>query len=180
MTKSLWLIPLLACTAVHAAPPASTLPESCRRPPRFASVPKTASVTAECGRVSSGFGSSSGSAVAVARGFVSFALGTDTAGSGRVPAGFNNIVGLKPTRGMLSARGVVPACRSLDCVSVFAGSVSDGAAVLDVAAAFDAEAVRGKLVLCGITKEIREVFEITKLDRVIRMYETLADALEGL
>ena len=61
-------------------------------------------------------GSSSGSAVAVAAGLVAFALGTDTAGSGRVPAAFNNIVGLKPTRGLVSARGVVPACRSLDCV----------------------------------------------------------------
>ncbi|MBV8780400.1 MAG: allophanate hydrolase, partial [Phycisphaerae bacterium] len=65
-------------------------------------------------------GSSSGSAVAVAAGLVSFALGTDTAGSGRVPAAFNNIVGIKPTRGWLSARGVVPACQSLDCVSIFA------------------------------------------------------------
>ncbi|HEX4339599.1 MAG TPA: allophanate hydrolase [Polyangiaceae bacterium] len=84
-------------------------------------------------------GSSSGSAVAVALGLVCFALGTDTAGSGRVPAALCNIVGLKPTRGLLSTRGVVPACRTLDCVSVFAGSVSDGAVVLDVAAAFDAE-----------------------------------------
>ena len=67
-------------------------------------------------------GSSSGSAVAVARGVVAFALGTDTAGSGRVPAALNNIVGLKPTRGAISARGVVPACRSLDCVSIFAGT----------------------------------------------------------
>jgi allophanate hydrolase len=65
-------------------------------------------------------GSSAGSAVAVAAGLVSFALGTDTAGSGRVPAAFNNIVGLKPTRGLLSSRGIVPACRSLDCVSIFA------------------------------------------------------------
>jgi allophanate hydrolase len=64
-------------------------------------------------------GSSSGSAVAVALGQVDFALGTDTAGSGRVPAGFNNIVGLKPTRGLISATGVVPACRTLDCVSIF-------------------------------------------------------------
>ena len=62
-------------------------------------------------------GSSSGSAVATARGIVSFALGTDTAGSGRIPAGLNNIVGLKPTVGALSAAGVVPACRTLDCVS---------------------------------------------------------------
>lgn len=82
-------------------------------------------------------GSSSGSAVAVAKGLVSFALGTDTAGSGRVPAAFNNIVGLKPTRGLLSTRGVVPACRSLDCVSIFALDVADAADVLRVAAAFD-------------------------------------------
>jgi allophanate hydrolase len=84
-------------------------------------------------------GSSSGSAVAVAAGLVSFSLGTDTAGSGRVPAMFNGIVGLKPTKGLISTRGVVPACRSLDCVSVFATSVADAMAVLAVAAAFDAE-----------------------------------------
>ena len=82
-------------------------------------------------------GSSSGSAVAVAAGLVAFALGTDTAGSGRVPASFNNIVGLKPTRGLISANGVVPACRSLDCVSVFALTVADAAAVLDVARGHD-------------------------------------------
>lgn len=70
-------------------------------------------------------GSSSGSAVAVADGLVPFALGTDTAGSGRVPAAMNGITGLKPTRGVLSTRGVVPACRSLDCVSIFAGSPLD-------------------------------------------------------
>jgi allophanate hydrolase len=84
-------------------------------------------------------GSSSGSAVAVAAGLVAFALGTDTAGSGRVPAAFNNIVGLKPTRGLVSARGVVPACRSLDCVSVFALTVSDAAAVLEVIRGADPE-----------------------------------------
>lgn len=83
-------------------------------------------------------GSSSGSAVAVALGQVSFALGTDTAGSGRVPAAFNNIVGLKPTRGLLSTRGVVPACRSLDCVSIFALTSPDAAEVLRVVADFDA------------------------------------------
>jgi allophanate hydrolase len=77
-------------------------------------------------------GSSSGSAVAVAAGLVAFALGTDTAGSGRVPASFNNIVGLKPTRGLVSARGVVPACRSLDCVSVFAFTVGDATTVIEV------------------------------------------------
>ncbi len=82
-------------------------------------------------------GSSSGSAVAVAAGLVSFALGTDTAGSGRVPAGFCNLVGVKPTRGLVSTRGVVPACRSLDCVSIFALCCDDGAVVLDVLAGFD-------------------------------------------
>ena len=76
-------------------------------------------------------GSSSGSAVAVASGLVSFALGTDTAGSGRVPAGFNNVVGLKPTRGVISAHGVFPACRSLDCVSVFASTCEDAFKVLE-------------------------------------------------
>jgi allophanate hydrolase len=84
-------------------------------------------------------GSSSGSAVVVAAGLVSFALGTDTAGSGRVPAAFNNIVGLKPTRGLLSGRRIVPACRSLDCVSIFALTANDASAVFDVAAGFDAE-----------------------------------------
>jgi allophanate hydrolase len=78
-------------------------------------------------------GSSSGSAVAVAAGLVDFALGTDTAGSGRVPAALNGIVGLKPTRGLLSTLGVVPACRSLDCVSIFAPTVERAAAVLRVA-----------------------------------------------
>jgi allophanate hydrolase len=82
-------------------------------------------------------GSSSGSAVAVAHGLVSFALGTDTAGSGRVPAALNNIVGLKPSRGAISARGVVPACRTLDCVSVFAGTVEDAWRVTSVAAVYD-------------------------------------------
>jgi allophanate hydrolase len=77
-------------------------------------------------------GSSSGSAVVVARGDVPFALGTDTAGSGRVPAGFNNIVGLKPTPGRISTTGVLPACRSLDCISVFALQASDAASVLAV------------------------------------------------
>ena len=84
-------------------------------------------------------GSSSGSAVAVAAGLVSFSLGTDTAGSGRVPAGFNNIVGLKPTKGLVSTRGVVPACRSQDCVSVFAGTVDEALKVLEAAQGFDEE-----------------------------------------
>ena len=82
-------------------------------------------------------GSSSGSAVAVAAGMVTFSLGTDTAGSGRVPAAFNHIVGHKPTRGLWSCRGVFPACRSLDCPTVFALSCNDAQAVLEVLSAFD-------------------------------------------
>ena len=84
-------------------------------------------------------GSSSGSAVAVASGLASFSLGTDTAGSGRVPAAFNNLIGLKPSNGSLSTRGVVPACRSLDSVSIFALTAQDAAAVLDAAEGVDAE-----------------------------------------
>lgn len=87
-------------------------------------------------RVISG-GSSSGSASVVARGLVPFALGTDTAGSGRVPAGLNNLVGLKPTKGLFSINGVVPACRSLDCVSVFGLTIADAARVAEVMAGFD-------------------------------------------
>lgn len=83
-------------------------------------------------------GSSSGSAVAVARGLVAFALGTDTAGSGRVPAALNNIVGLKPSLGAISTRGVVPACRTLDCVSIFALTAGDAWRAYTAAAAFDA------------------------------------------
>ncbi|ADW69349.1 allophanate hydrolase [Granulicella tundricola] len=82
-------------------------------------------------------GSSSGSAVAVASGLVAFSLGTDTAGSGRVPAMFNNLIGLKPSRGVLSTHGVVPACRTLDCVSIFTQTAADAAAVLDVASGPD-------------------------------------------
>ena len=84
-------------------------------------------------------GSSSGSAVAVALGLASFSLGTDTAGSGRVPAAFNNLVGHKPSCGALSTRGVVPACRSLDAVSIFALTAEDAERVMAVAAGFDAE-----------------------------------------
>ncbi len=82
-------------------------------------------------------GSSSGSAVAVALGLASFALGTDTAGSGRIPAAFNNLIGLKPTRGLLSTRGVVPACRSLDCVSLLALTSGDAERVFDIACGYD-------------------------------------------
>jgi allophanate hydrolase len=82
-------------------------------------------------------GSSSGSAVAVARGLVDLALGTDTAGSGRVPAAANGIVGVKPTPGRISTRGVVPACRSLDCVTTFARTVDQAVLAADLAAGFD-------------------------------------------
>lgn len=83
-------------------------------------------------------GSSSGSAVAVAAGLVSFSLGTDTAGSGRVPASFNNLVGVKPSKGLVSARGVVPACRSLDCVTVFAASCGEADLVRRIMQGYDA------------------------------------------
>lgn len=94
--------------------------------------------------ISPGFipgGSSSGSAVAVARGYAAFSLGTDTAGSGRVPAAFNELVGLKPSRGLLSNSGVIPACKTLDCVSIFANNVSDAQCVFEIAAVPDAEDV---------------------------------------
>lgn len=82
-------------------------------------------------------GSSSGSAVAVSCGIVQFSLGTDTAGSGRIPAGFNNIVGFRPSSGLLSSSGVVPCARSLDTISVFGNCSDDVRRVLSVAAAFD-------------------------------------------
>jgi allophanate hydrolase len=82
-------------------------------------------------------GSSSGSAVAVAAGLVDFALGTDTAGSGRVPAGFHGIVGFKPTKGRWSTSGLVPACRSLDCITVFTKTLGEAALVDEVIAGFD-------------------------------------------
>ncbi|WP_443970396.1 allophanate hydrolase [Sphingobium sp. CR28] len=82
-------------------------------------------------------GSSSGSAVAVAAGIVAFALGTDTAGSGRVPAAFNHLIGFKPTKGRWSTRGLVPACRTLDCITVFTDKLSDARLVDEVVAGFD-------------------------------------------
>lgn len=98
-------------------------------------------------------GSSSGSAVAVALGLVSFSLGTDTAGSGRVPAGFNHIVGLKPSPGLLSTSGVVPACRSLDCVSIFAATVRDAWRVTTVAAGYDdADPYSRQVAMLGVKR----------------------------
>ncbi|MEM6464721.1 MAG: allophanate hydrolase, partial [Pseudomonadota bacterium] len=94
-------------------------------------------------------GSSGGSAVLVGHGIVTFSLGTDTAGSGRVPAALNNIVGLKPTLGALSATGVVPACRTLDTISIFALTVDDAFAAFDVACVYDAEDAYSKPVANG-------------------------------
>jgi allophanate hydrolase len=84
-------------------------------------------------------GSSAGSASVVARGVVPFALGSDTAGSGRVPAGHNNLVGLKPTRGLVSTRGLVPACRTLDCITTLTLNVEDADQLLRIMSGFDAE-----------------------------------------
>lgn len=95
-------------------------------------------------------GSSSGSAVATAQGIVSFALGTDTAGSGRIPAGLNNIVGLKPTLGALSCTGVLPACRTLDCVSIFALTAADAYKVFGVAARPDATDIYSRDISVGV------------------------------
>lgn len=86
-------------------------------------------------------GSSAGSAVSVALELVSFSLGTDTAGSGRVPAAFNNLIGLKPSKGVLSTSGVVPACRSLDCVSLFTQTCEDAQTLFAILASFDSEDV---------------------------------------
>ncbi|MEY3894863.1 MAG: allophanate hydrolase [Verrucomicrobiota bacterium] len=83
-------------------------------------------------------GSSAGSASAVAAGLCAFSLGTDTAGSGRVPAAFQELIGWKPTRGLLSNRGVVPACRSLDCISIFANSAADAVLISNVVGKYDA------------------------------------------
>ncbi len=103
-------------------------------------------------------GSSSGSAVAVAAGLVPLALGTDTAGSGRVPAGFNNIVGLKPSLGLVSTFGVVPACRTLDCVSLFALTVDDAWSALETIAGPDAKdpySRQRKLALPGAMPRVK-------------------------
>ena len=94
-------------------------------------------------------GSSSGSAVAVATGIVPLALGTDTAGSGRVPAALNNIVGLKPSLGLLSTAGVVPACRSLDCVSIFALTAEDAFTALAALAGPDAADAYSRAIPLG-------------------------------
>jgi allophanate hydrolase len=138
-------------------------------------------------------GSSSGSAVAVATGLVSFSLGTDTAGSGRIPAGFNNLIGVKPSCGWLSTAGVVPACRSLDAVSIFALTAADAAVVLDAARVFDAtdpysrrdQTVRG-LEFSGAPLSFRfgvplaSQLEFFGDAEYARLYEAAVKALEAL
>ncbi|TCL68308.1 allophanate hydrolase [Rhizobium sp. BK251] len=113
-------------------------------------------------------GSSSGSAVATARGIVSFALGTDTAGSGRIPAGLNNIVGLKPSVGALSTTGVLPACRTLDCVSIFALTVDDAWKVFALAASQDSSDVYSRAMAAtgyGVSPPVLTVGVPAKVDR---------------
>jgi allophanate hydrolase len=105
-------------------------------------------------------GSSSGSAVAVSAGLVPLSLGTDTAGSGRVPAGLNNIVGLKPSLGLVSTTGVVPACRSLDCVSIFALSSDDAFRALSVMAASDEADPYSRVIRLGALSELPPVLTI--------------------
>jgi allophanate hydrolase len=121
-------------------------------------------------------GSSSGSAVAVSSGLVSFSLGTDTAGSGRVPAGFNNIVGLKPTPGLLSNDGVVPACRSLDCVSVFALCCADADAVLGVACSPRTTPAIGKTFRFGVPRPL----EFFGDDAYATLYAEAVEKLKAL
>src|SRR5882757_3482398 len=137
-------------------------------------------------------GSSSGSAVTVASGLVSFALGTDTAGSGRVPAAFNNLIGLKPTLGTLSCRGVVPACRSLDSVSIFALTAADAQRVYAAARGFDPGdaysiptsqlARAGKLELEGLRVGLPRPTQLSFFGdtQYARLFEETVDRLEAL
>jgi allophanate hydrolase len=132
-------------------------------------------------------GSSSGSAVAVARGLVPLALGTDTAGSGRVPAGLNNIVGLKPSLGALSNSGVVPACRTLDTVSVFALTVEDAWSAFTAMAAYDAADAWSKPLSTAKPAALPPVFTVGVPDGNSRQFfgdaaqaEAYARALDSL
>ncbi|MBP2292812.1 allophanate hydrolase [Azospirillum rugosum] len=136
-------------------------------------------------------GSSSGSGVAVGAGLVSFALGTDTAGSGRVPAAFNNVVGLKPTKGLVSASGVVPACRTQDVVSIFAGTAGDALAVLKVMGTFDPADPYSRKAPAAATEPAawplgfrfgvpRDGLEFFGDEAAARLYAAAADRLEAL
>ena len=102
-------------------------------------------------------GSSSGSAVSVALEMVSFSLGTDTAGSGRVPAAFNNLIGIKASKGLLSTSGVVPACRSLDCVTIFTKTLDEAKTVFKVANIYDEEDIYSR-VYTPTNKKTKENF----------------------
>jgi allophanate hydrolase len=139
-------------------------------------------------------GSSSGSALAVAMGFASFSLGTDTAGSGRVPAAFNNLIGLKPSCGRISNTGMVPACRSLDSVSIFALTAPDANTVLQVAQASDATdpwsrvaavslragGIQGETFRVGVPKpEQLQFFGDTEYARLFALARTNIEALGG-
>ena len=115
-------------------------------------------------------GSSSGSAVAVARGLVSFALGSDTAGSGRVPAALNNIVGLKPSLGSISATGTVPACRTLDTVSVFATTTDDAWAVYRTMSGFDASDAYSRSLPVGEIVPVRTPLRLGVPDARSRLF----------
>jgi allophanate hydrolase len=137
-------------------------------------------------------GSSSGSAVAVAKGLVSFALGSDTAGSGRVPAAFNNLVGLKPSRGVLSTLGLVPACRTLDCVSIFGATCHDASTVWDTARGFDAADPFSRVPAGGQSAApwasgafrfgvpAAEQLEFFGDDEAAGLYQKALDAMEGV
>lgn len=115
-------------------------------------------------------GSSSGSGVAVGHGFVTFSLGTDTAGSGRVPAALNNIVGLKPSLGALSASGVVPACRTLDTISIFATNVTDAFAAFQVACAEDVEDAFSKKITAGCLSALPGSYKVGVPDNASRVF----------
>lgn len=115
-------------------------------------------------------GSSSGSGVAVGHGFIAFSLGTDTAGSGRVPAALNNIVGLKPSLGALSAGGVVPACRTLDTISIFAATVSDAFAAFQIACAEDADDAYSKDISAGHLTPAPTAFKVGVPDAKSRIF----------
>lgn len=127
-------------------------------------------------------GSSSGSAVAVARGFVPFALGTDTAGSGRVPAAMCEIVGLKPTVGRFPSRGIVPAVQRIDCPTIFARSVSDARKVADLVAGLDpldpfsrvAVPTRSGVYVVGVPRDMTALAELMEPD-ALRAYEHLLE-----
>lgn len=112
-------------------------------------------------------GSSSGSAVSVALDLVSFSLGTDTAGSGRVPAAFNNIIGIKASKGVLSTSGVVPACRSLDCVTIFAKTLSSAQSVFDVVNKYDEKDIYAREYK-ATKSEVKEkfTFAIPKMEQL--------------